>query len=240
MSQQEWLIDEAVIPDAIAFEDIEREVNPDEGTRGVESATQPQAINLAVRLQDIMIWDTKQWFGDAEMRLDALVVHGYTKEGETANVYMPQTFRFPGVKNRDRLPTGENGLLIFYGKALYFLDLFITVSRDRKDSEDLGTLLFQQMRSHEMQGVVSSILGLANVAVPQVSTVTTALSAASVLGDFAYRVLRQATGDTIGLYRTSWLQHKDKFGIGRHPQKDSHKVKDLSFWYEIIQEEDSY
>jgi len=27
------------------------------------------------------------------------------------------------------------------------------------------------------------------------------------------------------------------FGIGRHPQAGFHKVKDLSFWYEIIREE---
>ncbi len=57
---------------------------------------------------------------------------------------MPQTFRFPGIKSQDRLPTGENGLLIFYGKALHFLDIFITVSRDRQDSEDLATLLYQK------------------------------------------------------------------------------------------------
>lgn len=54
------------------------------------------------------------------MRLDALVVHGHATAGDAASIYMPQTFRFPGIKSQDRLPTGENGLLIFYGKALHF------------------------------------------------------------------------------------------------------------------------
>ncbi|MGI2908757.1 hypothetical protein [Tolypothrix sp. VBCCA 56010] len=237
MTQQEWLIDEAITPDADSVEQMERELSPTQRGSSRESVSQPQAVNLAVRLQDIMIWDTKKWFGDAQMRLDALVVHGHATEGEPASIYMPQTFRFPGIKNRDRLPTGENGLLIFYGKALYFLDIFITVSRDRKDSEDLATLLNQQLQSTDIQGAVGTLFGLASVAAPQVTAVTTAVSAASVLGNFAYQVLSKVTGDSIGLYRTSWLQYRDSFGTGRHPQEGSHHVRDLSFWYEIIQEE---
>lgn len=236
MNQQEWLIDEVITADNVSLEEIAHEI-PEQQTRGLESATQPQVMNLAVRLQDIMIWDTRKWFGDAEMRLDALVVQGYATEDEPASIYMPQTFRFPGIKSRDRLPTGENGLLIFYGKAQYFLDIFITVSRNRKDSEDLATLLSQQMQSNEVQGVLGNVLGLASVASPQVGAVTTALSAASMFGNFAYQVLNKVTGDTIGLYRTSWLQYRDGFGIGRHPKEGSHHVKDLSFWYEIITED---
>jgi hypothetical protein len=235
MTQQEWLIDNAIAPDSAAIEQMERELGSNE--RGVrELVSQPQAVNLAVRVQDIMIWDTKKWFGDADMRLDALVVQGYVKEGEPTSIYMPQTFRFPGIRDRDRLPTGENGLLIFYGEALYFLDIFITVSRDHKDSDDLATLLYKNLQSPEIKGAVSTLLGLA-VAAPQVSTITTAIGCASIIGNFAYQVLNKVTGNTVGLYRDSWLQHRDGFGIGRHPQAGSHHVKDLSFWYEIIQEE---
>lgn len=234
MTQQEWLIDEAVPPDAVAIEQIERELNSSQrGAR--ESFSQPQAENFAIRLQDIMIWDTKKWFGDADIRLDALVVHGNVKGSDATSAYVPQTFRFPGIKNQDRLPTGENGLLIFYGNALHFLDIFITVSRDRKDTDDLATLLSQQFQSTELQGAVGTLVGLAVVS-PQVSTITTAIGGASILGNVAYQVLSKVTGNTIGLYRTSWLQYKDGFGIGRHPQVGSHKVRDLSFWYEIIQE----
>jgi hypothetical protein len=234
MTQQEWLIDEAVPPDTVAIEQIERELNSNQ-RGGRESFSQPQAITLAVRLQDIMVWDTKKWFGDADIRLDALVVHGNTTGSDATSAYVPKTFRFPGIKDQDRLPTGENGLLIFYGNALHFLDIFITVSRDRKDTDDLATLLSQQLQSTELQGAVGTLVGLA-VASPQVSTITTAIGGASILGNLAYQVLNKVTGNTIGLYRTSWLQYKDGFGIGRHPQEGSHKVRDLSFWYEIIQE----
>ncbi|MCV3215819.1 hypothetical protein OGM63_20300 [Plectonema radiosum NIES-515] len=237
MNQQEWLIDEAMPPDAVAIEQMEREIGSSQrGSR--ESFSQPQAVNLAVRLQDIMIWDTKKWFGDAEMRLDALVVHGHATPGEAASVYMPKTFRFPGIKSQDRLPTGENGLLIFYGEALHFLDIFITVSRDRQDSEDLATLLHNNSQSPNFQGAVNSLLGLAG-ATPGLMAVGTAIGGASILGNLARQVLSKVTGNTIGLYHTSWLQYKDGFGIGRHPERASHNVKDLSFWYEIIREEPS-
>lgn len=235
MIEQKWLIDKATPPDNEAIEQMEREIRSNQ-RGGRESVSLPQTINLAIRLQDIMIWDTKKWFGDADIRLDALVVHGHSTAGEAASFYMPQTFRFPGIQKRDRLPTGENGLLIFFGQALHFLDIFITVSRDRQDSEDLATLLYKNLQSSEVQGAVGTLLGL-GMAAPQVSTVTTAIGGASILGNFAYQILSQVTGDTIGLYRNSWLQYRDGFGIGRHPHDGSHKVKDLSFWYEIIREE---
>ncbi|MBW4604126.1 MAG: hypothetical protein KME29_32290 [Calothrix sp. FI2-JRJ7] len=225
MVQQEWLIDETV---ALEEQPVSRGA-----TR--ESASIAEPVNIAIRLQDIFIWDTKKWFGDAEMRLDALVVHGCATPGEQTSIYTPQTFRFPGVKNNDRLPTGENGLLIFYGQAQHFLDIFITVSRNRQDSDDLATLLKEQLQSTEFKGAAATLLGLA-IAAPQVATITGALGAASVLGNVTYQALRKVTGDTVGLYRTSWLQNRDNFGIGRHPINGSHHVKDLSFWYEILQE----
>ncbi|AFY55459.1 hypothetical protein Riv7116_2978 [Rivularia sp. PCC 7116] len=235
MTEQQWLIDETAFPDSSYLKEIEEEFSQENTRSPRESTTQPQPLNLAVRLQDIMIWDTKKWFGDARMRLDALVVHGKATEDDSSSFYMPQTFRFDGIKDNDRLPTGENGLLIFYGEAVHFLDIFITVSRDRKDSDDLATLLNQQMQSPEIQGAVSTMIGFTAIAT-QAATFATALGAASALGNFAYKALSKATGDTIGVYRTSWLQYRDKFGIGRHPQNGSHKVRDISFWYEIIQE----
>lgn len=238
MTQQEWLLDQVTLPDAEAIDQIEREFSSNQrGSR--ESINQPQAVTLAVRLQDMMIWDTKKWFGDAEMRLDALVVHGNPTKSEPASVYMPKTFRFSGIKSQDRLPTGENGILIFYGEALHFLDIFITVSRDRKDSEDLAPLLYKNLQSPEIQGTVSTILELA-VATPQVNSITTILKGALSLGDFAQQILNKVIGNTIGVYRNSWLQYRDGFGIGRHPQNGSHKVRDLSFWYEIIKEEPQF
>lgn len=106
------------------------------------------------------------------------------------------------------------------------------VSRDQKDSADLATLLKSSLQSDEMRGAVGGLLGLA-VAAPQVVAVTAAIGAAGVLGDFAYRLLRAATGNTIGLYRNSHLQHRDGFGIGPHPGQGRFRVNDLSFRYEI-------
>ncbi len=39
--------------------------------------------------------------------------------------------------------------------------------------------------------------------------------ACSRLDEFAYQLLRQLTGRTIGLLHTSWLEHKNQFSIGR-------------------------
>jgi hypothetical protein len=64
--------------------------------------------------------------------------------------------------------------------------------------------------------------------------VTAAIGAAITIGNFAYEVLRQVTGATVGLYRASWLQERDRFGLGRHPESGSYRVKDLEFWYEIV------
>ncbi len=235
MAQQQWLIDESAFADPNSIEQqVEQDLELKPVTRGGLESTQ-ELPNLAIRMQDIMIWDTKKWFGDAEIRLDALVVHGNAVADNPHSIYMPQTFRFPAVKDKDRLPTGEKGLLIFYGQPQYFLDVFILVSRNRQDTEDLAALLSEQLNSSQIKESLTALLGLAVVA-PQTAAIASAIGSASILGNFAYQVLSRVTGNTIGLYRNSWLQHTDNFGIGRHPAQGSHKVKDLSFFYEIVQE----
>ena len=176
---------------------------------------------------DLIIHDNKKWFGEADIRFDALVVQGNGKTNEPESFYMPQTFRFPRVADGDRLPTGETGLLIFYGKPNYFLDI---ISCDCKDSEDLATLLSKHLQAKEIQGSIGTLLGVA-VAAPQVAAVTVALSA------WQLRLSGSGQSDNaIGLDHTSWLEYQDKFGIGRHPEKGAFKEKDLSFWYEIVHE----
>ena len=71
---------------------------------------------------------------------------------------------------------------------------------------------------------------------PEVAALSTALQAALSLGNIAYKALREATNKTVGLYRASWLQHRDNFGEGRHPGIGYRREKDLSFWYEIFPE----
>jgi hypothetical protein len=153
---------------------------------------------------------------------------------------MPKTASFARVSDGDRLPIGAGRLLVFHGRVSHFLDVLIMVSRDRKDTEDLASLLAGKLGSKEVQAAVGALLGLA-VAAPPVAAVTAAMSAAAVLGDFAYRLLRSVTGTTIGLYRNSHLQFRDGFGIGPHPGPGDrcYQVKDLSFRYEIALEEPS-
>ena len=112
-----------------------------------------------------------------------------------------------------------------------------TVSRDRKDTDELSSILSSRLQGDRVKGAIGQLAGL--VMAPQVAAVTAALGAAALLGEFAYEVLRQVTRATVGLFHTSWLQHRDRFGIGRHPESGAYRVKDLSFSYQIVAEEPS-
>jgi hypothetical protein len=175
----------------------------------------------------VIIRDVKKWFGGADIRLDTLVVHGYGQEEDPASFYAPCTYRFTDVHDREELPIDTGGLLLFHGKPLHFLDLFITVSRDRKDSDELASLLKQQ--SEKLKNPLGALLAL-TISVPQAAAITTAIRAAGLIGDVAYQILRQVAGSTIGLYHASWLQFRDSFGVGRHPESRSFRAKGLSFW----------
>ncbi len=224
-----WLVDAVTPPEDDVWRHLERQSRPLlRGGKPSESTTK------AIRIQDIVVHNNKKWFGGADIRLDALIVHGYGNKVNPQSFYMPGTFRFPGVADGERLPTGEKGLLIFHGKPRHFLDIFITVSRDRKDSADLAALLTKNLGTADMQDSLAALLGLA-VTNPTSAIIKTAFSAALKIGDLAYQVLHHITGETVGLYRDSWL-HRDKFGLGRHPEAGVHRIRDLSFWYEIADE----
>jgi hypothetical protein len=220
-----WLIDETQTMDAAAIEGLLRASTT---TRG------PSKAALAVRVNDIVIRDTKKWFGGADIRLDAIVVQGLPK-GSAANqsFYQPSTFRFSGIHDGNRLPIDPPGLLIFYGRPAYFLDISILASRDRRDSEHLGRLIASRLNSDEWKAAGAALLSLA-LAAPQVATLTAAIGSAATVGNLAAELLHKATGNTIGLYRVSWLQHHDRFGLGRHPAAGAYRQQDLSFWYEIV------
>jgi hypothetical protein len=187
-----------------------------------------------VSIHDVVVYDNRKWFGGADLRVDALVVQGHGSTKDPGSFYMPQTFRFPGVQDGDRLPTGESGLLIFYGRPAYFLDVFISVSRDRRDSDDLAEILAAHVSAGDAESAIGSLVAL--VAQPEVAALKVALIAAARLGELAYEVLRAVTGATVGLLHTSWLEHRDRFGVGRHPESESYRLRDLSFWYEIVVE----
>lgn len=233
VTQNIWLLDDVRPVDDAAERQIRRElpIDVDAALRGARKSPA-----LAIRLHDIIIHDTKKWFGGADIRLDTFIVHGQGKREKPESFYMPGTFRFGGVKNGDHLPIDDTGLLVFYGKPLHFLDIFIMVSRDRKDTDDLALLLARQLQLDEFKTALSTLLSLA-VAAPQAAVVTAAVGAAAILGNIAYQALQKATGNTIGLYRASWLQYRDSFGIGWHPETAVYRVKDLSFRYEILLDE---
>lgn len=220
-----WLIDERNLPDTALRAESEA---PDATLRGSSSSAA-----LAVRVNDMVIHDTRKWFGGADIRVDTIVVNGLTKaDGGEPDFYQPATFRFPGVEDGDKLPIDAPGLLVFYGRPAHFLDISVLVSRDRKDSDDLGKLIAGQLNSSDWKSAAASVLGL--VAAPQVAAITAAIGGAAFVANLAAEVLRRATGNSIGLYRVSWLQHRDRFGLGRHPEKGVYREQDLSFWYEIV------
>lgn len=192
---------------------------------------------LAVRLLDMVVHDNRKVFGEAPVRVDALVVHGTARGQSLADFYSPGTFRFDRVADGDRLPIGQNGLLVFLGRARFFLDLFIAVSRDREDSETLETLVGAIAESENAVTAQAQLLAM-TTGVPDPKLLAAALKAALLIGDAAVTRLRKATSGTIGLYRNSWLAGRDGWGVGRHPPEGLFRAKGLSFGFEIIEDRD--
>ena len=216
-----WLIDERA-------DLTERDLAPEVVVTRSALRTRAARPNLAVRLNDVVVHDAKKWFGGADIRLDAIVV-----TGDDDACYRPQTARFPGVKDGDRLPIFEPGLLVYLGRPRHFIDIAITVSRDRGDTEDLAELIADRADSSEVSALSSAVESLAG-GTPKVAMVLAAVQSAAAMADWAVKLLGSVTGHTVGLYRSSFLQKRDKFGVGRHPETGSYRSQDLSFWYEIV------
>jgi hypothetical protein len=124
---------------------------------------------------------------------------------------------------------------VFLGRPKYFLDLFVAVSRDRVESENLPTLLGRLAQSDAGVAAQGQLLAMAT-GVPDPQMLTAALQAALWVGDSALVSLRRATSGAIGLYRNSWLGGRDGWGVGRHPAAGLFRTKDLSFGFEIVED----
>jgi len=185
--------------------------------------------NLAVFITPLIVRETGKWFGDAELRLDALVVHG---GGDDTTLYHPQTFRFPRVADGDDLAGDERGLLIYLGRPAHFLTFSLMLARDRKDSDDLSQLLQASARSSEFESATAALAGAA-LPSAEAAALQTGLRAALALGDLAYKLIREVSPRCLGLFRASWLAEKDRFGVGRHPRSGAHEVKDFRMGYRI-------
>lgn len=221
-----WLVEEGLSPGADHLPAIDADL---------QARTRGRASTYGVTVHDVVVHDNRKWFGEADVRIDALVVHGYPKDENPDSCYKPGTFRFSRVLDGDALPIGESGLLLFLGIPHHFLDVFITVARDTKDSDDLANLLQKATDSEEYKTALSGFRQLMS-ANPTAAMISAGLEASMAVGNLAYRILRKVSSSTIGLYRASWLQHRDQFGEGRHPETGAHRVKDLSFSLEITRE----
>jgi hypothetical protein len=229
MSSTEWLVDRFRPLTDQDVDEIDREL----ASGGAHSRKQRGSPrDLAVTLHDVTVHDTRKWFGEANIRLDAFVITGFGNPKDPSTFYAPKSESFPRIRDGEKLPFGPGGWLMFHGPASHFLDVRIMVSRDRKDSQELSQLLSSAAGSAQTGRSLSTLLGLA-VAAPQAAAVGAAVGAAATLGDIAFRLVQAATGATIGLYRDCHLEYRDGFGIGRHPGERAFRVKDLSFWYEI-------
>ena len=231
---KEWLVDDSVPLTHADLAEISRAELPAGYT--VRGAGSPPT--LAITLHDVTVHNVHKWFGGADLRLDALVVHG-TSASKNKRYYQPGTFRFSGVRDGQRLAIDTGGLLIFYGKPRHFLDIFITASRDRSDSDDLATMLATQAESPQFGSAIAQVAALAAGGVAAV--IPAALQSAAYLGGLAYKLISNVSGSTLGLYRTSWLQVRDGFGIGPHPDSGVFRPEgaDISFRYEIQAEDAS-
>jgi hypothetical protein len=222
---QTWMKEEGALDaTAVAEGMLARRVHRSGSARGPGAAVQ----NLAIFLKPLVVLATRKWFGDADLRLDALVVHG----GGDAALFHPHTFRFPRVADGDDLAGTENGLLIYLGKPEHFLSLSLMLARDTKDSDDLATLIQAGAASAELASATSALAGMALPSV-EIAAVQAGVKAALELGELAYKLVRAVSPSCLGLYRASWLAEKDKFGIGRHPRSGAHRVKDFDVGYTI-------
>jgi hypothetical protein len=185
---------------------------------------------LAVVLRDMTIHDTRKWFGRADVRLDALFVTAASED----QIYAPGTWQFPGIRDHDDLPIGDNGLLLYLGRPRYFLDMSIVASGGEKGKPALGEVLADN--ADHLGDLLGNVTHL-TAAAPQAAAVTGAAAAASKLGAAALRLLQELTGNSIGLYRVTWFENRDRFGLGQHPRDtDRFHHQDLEFHYEIFED----
>jgi hypothetical protein len=188
---------------------------------------------LAVRLRKVVCKDVQRWFGfGAQIRVDALVVQGADQGGPTP-FYMPRTLRFTDMHDHQPFPMGANGVIIFNGTPLHFIDIFVLVSRDRKKSDDLDVLLTKQLAGQKGKTSIAALAAL-GMAAPHALAVAGAVAGAATLGDLAYQAIKTVSPQSIGMYRGSFLQFRDNFGVGRHPKSGMFTHNDLEFWFDIV------
>ncbi len=181
---------------------------------------------IAIRFKDLVVHRNRALW-HANIRVDTLIISG-TKRGAP---YSPGTYRFSRIGVEERLPFED--LLIFDGEPLHYVDLAIWVSRDKMGSKPLAELFKDVANDSDFQKAATILAGLA-ISVPQAAVVLGAVAAASTVGYFAAKLIDAAVGNSIGIYRTSFLPHQ-RFGLGLHPERGMFRAQDFSLRYDVLE-----
>ena len=217
---------------------IEFELRPlaDEGPFLIDERPDPATLlrtsrgaapmTVAVRIEELQIHHNRALFG-ADIRVDAVVLTG---AGPTVQpVYLAQTERFSNIRDNERLPLDR--ALVYHGPAVSYLDLAVWVSRDEAGSLALSDLLADELTGLEVQNALVTLSGTMLTSA-HAATAAVVMGAGAVVINVAYRLLRGAVGNVIGLYRGSLLAH-ERFGVGRHPETGVRRVQDFSIAYTV-------
>lgn len=197
-------------------------------SRGAALPAEHVPRRIAIRLKDLVVHRNRAlWY--ANIRIDTLVVTG--TKAEAGAPYIPGTYHFSRIGDEERLPFDD--LLIFEGEPQLYIDFAIWVSRDKAGSKPLGELLRDVANDNDFQNATTALVGLA-VAAPQAAAMVGAVAAASTIGYFTAKVIDTAVGNSIGIYRTSFLP-VERFGLGHHPTRGMLRAQDYSLRYEVIE-----
>jgi hypothetical protein len=195
--------------------------------RPASFARSAPGTTVAIRLEELVVHRNRGWMG-TDVRVDTIVLTGdHAKPADFA--CHARTEHFPRVRSGQSLPLDR--MLLYYGPAVDYLDLAIWLSRDDAGGPGLGELLAEETAGFEMQEALARLTDGFG-ALPGVAAAATALGLAAVVVNVAYKLLRGQVGEVIGLYRGSMLANED-FGVGRHPEAETRRVRDFSLAYRI-------
>lgn len=152
------------------------------------------AAAVAVRLAELVVAPDRAP-GTGGLRLDALVLTGGATPVRSAG-----TWRSPRVRVDDRVSFDD--LLLHSGRARDRLDVAIWLSPDLPGGPDLGAVLAPVSEPVSPDAGVEAAVAL--------------FEACSTAVEQAGRALATALGETVPVYRGSFLDTED-FGLGEHP-----------------------
>ncbi|MDN3025893.1 caspase family protein [Streptomyces sp. S.PB5] len=220
---------ERPVEDEPVFEVDER---PDASFRLVTPRGVDAPGRVAVRLKEVTVHSNRA-FLRSRVRIDTMVLTASAADG--ADPYRTATLRFDRIKDGDRLPFDD--VLVYEGPVDRFLDMAVWVARDDSPDVDLAELMTAETASEEVSTALSTLSALA-VAEPTAALVAGSAAAVAVLVRTAARLIDQARGSSIGVYRTTLLPHQ-RFGaadgIGRHPAQGQIRAQDMSLVFEVVE-----